>query len=421
MTVESVAAHHPTRTFDPVSVSPLSFWAQTAEERERSFKILRDERPVSWHPPIEGSLAPAPVDGVWVVTRHEDISYVSKNPELFCSGGGVMIEAIPEELVETALSFIAMDADKHSTVRRLISSVFTPRQVAKLADQVNRQAVQIVDDLLKTKDGDFVQQVSKRLPMWTVYEMVGLPEDKREEAAQYADGIVSWNDADVAAGREPGQVVNESLVGTLTIGLELAAQRRAHPQNDVMSLLVQAEVEGRRLTDNELGAFFNLLSVAGNDTTRNTITLITMALQDHPDQLALLQNDFDGHIDAAIEEFARWATPVMTFRRTATRDTVLHDQQIKAGDWVLMMYSSGNRDERVFADPNTFDIRRSPNPHLAFGGGGPHYCMGHFLAKIQLKALFRELIFRAPTLRVGEPEYLTGNFVRAVKSLPYTL
>jgi cytochrome P450 len=146
-----------------------------------------------------------------------------------------------------------------------------------------------------------------------------------------------------------------------------------------------------------------------------------MALQDHPDQLALLQNDFDGHIDAAIEEFARWATPVMTFRRTATRDTVLRDQQIKAGDWVLMMYSSGNRDERVFADPNTFDIRRSPNPHLAFGGGGPHYCMGHFLAKIQLKALFRELIFRAPTSRVGEPEYLTGNFVRAVKSLPYSL
>jgi len=421
MTVESAAAHHPTRTFDPVSVSPLSFWALTAEEREHSFRILRDERPISWHPPIEGSLMPAPVDGVWVATRHEDISYVSKNPELFRSGGGVMIEAIPEELLEAAFSFIAMDAGKHSTVRRLISSVFTPRQVAKVADQVNRQAVQIVDNLLKTKDGDFVEQVSKRLPMWTIYEMIGLPEDKREEAAHYADGIVSWNDADVAAGREPGQVVNESLVGTLTIGLELAAQRRAHPQNDLMTLLVQAEVDGRMLTDAELGAFFNLLSVAGNDTTRNSMTLTTMALQDHPDQLALLQNDFDGHIDSAIEEFARWATPVMTFRRTATRDTVLHGQEIKEGDWVLMMYSSGNRDERVFADPNTFDIRRSPNPHIGFGGGGPHYCMGHFLAKIQLKAFFRELIFRAPTLRVGEPEYLTGNFVRAVKSLPYTL
>jgi cytochrome P450 len=216
-------------------------------------------------------------------------------------------------------------------------------------------------------------------------------------------------------------VVNESLIGTLTIGLELAAQRRAHPQNDVMSLLVQAEVDGRTLTDGELGAFFNLLSVAGNDTTRNTITLITMALQDHPNQRALLQNDFDGHIDLAIEEFLRWTTPVMTFRRTATLDTVLRGQEIKEGDWVLMMYSSGNRDERVFANPNQFDIRRSSNPHIAFGGGGPHYCMGAFLAKIQLKALFRELIFRAPTLRVGEPEYLTGNFVRAVKSLPYTL
>jgi cytochrome P450 len=421
MTADSAAAHHPTRTFDPVSVSPLSFWALTAEEREPSFKILRDERPISWHPPIEGALVPAPVDGVWVVTRNEDISYVSKNPELFCSGGGVMIEAIPEELLEAAASFLAMDAPKHFALRKLINSVFTPRQVAKIQDQVNNQAVRIVDELLKTSDGDFVDQVSKRLPLWTVYEMIGLSADKRDEAAHHADGIVSWNDADVAAGREPGQVVNDSLVGTLTIGLELAQQRRAHPQADLMSLLVEAEVDGRRLTDDELGAFFNLLSVAGNDTTRNTITLITMALQDHPDQRALLQNDFDRHIDSAIEEFARWATPVMTFRRTAVRDTVLRDQEIKQGDWVLMMYSSGNRDERAFTNPNTFDIRRSPNPHVAFGGGGPHYCMGHFLAKIQLKALFRELIFRAPTLRVGEPEYLTSNFVRAVKSLPYTL
>ena len=230
MTVDSTAARQPTSTFDPISVSPLSFWALTAEEREPSFKILRDERPISWHRPIEGSLMPAPVDGVWVATRHEDIAYISKNPDLFCSEAGVMIEAIPQELLEAAFSFLAMDAGKHSTVRRLISSVFTPRQVAKLVDQVNGQAVRIVDDLLKTKDGDFVQQVSKRLPMWTVYEMIGLPVDKREEAAHHADGIVSWNDADVAAGREPSQVVNESLIGTLTIGLELAQQRRARPE-----------------------------------------------------------------------------------------------------------------------------------------------------------------------------------------------
>jgi cytochrome P450 len=225
----------------------------------------------------------------------------------------------------------------------------------------------------------------------------------------------------VAAGREPGEVLNDSLVGLLTLGLELAEQRRAHPEADLMSLLVEAEVDGRQLTDDELGAFFVLLSVAGNDTTRNTMTLTAMALQEHPDQRALLQDDFDGRIKPAIEEFVRWASPVMTFRRTATRDTVLRDQEIKEGEWVMLMYASGNRDERAFDKPNTFDISRKPNPHVAFGGGGPHFCMGSFLAKMQLEAFFRELLFRAPNLRVGDPEYLTGNFVRAVKSLPYTL
>jgi cytochrome P450 len=233
--------------------------------------------------------------------------------------------------------------------------------------------------------------------------------------------MVSWNDPEVAAGREPGEVLNDSLVGLLTIGLELAERRRAHPEADVMSLLVQAEVDGRRLSDDELGAFFVLLSVAGNDTTRNTMTLTTMALQEYPDQRALLEKDFDENIKPAVEEFVRWATPVMTFRRTATRDTMLGDQEVKQGEWVMLMYSSGNRDERAFTNPDAFDVRRKPNLHVGFGGGGPHYCMGEFLAKMQLEAFFRELIFRAPTLRVGDPEYLTGNFIRAVTALPYTL
>ena len=418
MTIEAPQRMRP---YDPVSISPVEFWAMTADEREKSFKTLRDERPLSWHPPIEGALLPVEIDGVWAVTRHEDISYVSKNPELFCSGQGVMIEAVPDDILDAAQSFLAMDAPQHSTLRRLISSVFTPRQVAKIQDQVNNQAVRIVDDLVKTTDGDFVEQVSKKLPMWTVYEMIGLPEEQRDEAAHHADGMVSWADTDVAAGREPGQVINDSLVGLLTLGLELAEQSRAAPGNDLMSQLVQAEVDGRQLTDDELGAFFVLLSVAGNDTTRNTISLTTMALQQHPEQRALLERDYDATIKVAIEEFVRWGSPVMTFRRTATQDTVLREQEIKQGDWVLMIYSSGNRDERVFADPYKFDLTRKPNPHVGFGGGGPHFCMGAFLAKMQLEAFFRELIFRAPSLRVGQPEYLTGNFVHAVKSLPYTL
>jgi cytochrome P450 len=419
MTMHAPQATRP--PFDPVSISPLSFWQLTAEEREPYFKILRDERPVSWHPTIEGTMIPAPVDGVWAVTRNEDIGYVSKHPDLFCCGQGVIIEAVPDDILDAAQSFLAMDGEDHSTLRRLISSVFTPRQVAKIGDQIKNQAASIVDDLVKTKDGDFVQQVSKRLPMWTIYEMMGLAPEKRDETTAFADGMVSWADEDVAAGREPAEVLNDSLVALLTAGLELAEARRAHPESDLMTKLVQAEVDGRRLTDEELGAFFVLLSVAGNDTTRNTTSLTAMALQQFPDQRTLLENDFDSHIKLAIEEFVRWAPPVMTFRRTATRDTVLRDQHIKEGDWVLMIYSSGNRDERAFADPHTFDITRSPNPHVAFGGGGPHFCMGAFLARMQLDAIFRELIFRAPTLRVGEPEYLTSNFMHSVKSLPYTL
>jgi cytochrome P450 len=258
--------------------------------------------------------------------------------------------------------------------------------------------------------------------MWTIYEMVGLEdEEARHRAAHFADGMVSWADEDVAAGREPGEVLNDALVGLLMMGMELAEERRRNPKADLMTNLVNAEVDGQKLTDEEIGSFFVLLSVAGNDTTRNSISLSVRALQEFPDQRALLLEDFEGRIGPAIEEFVRWASPVMTFRRTATQDTVLGGQEIKAGEWVAMVYSSGNRDEAVFADPDVFDITRSPNPHVGFGGGGPHFCMGNFVAKMQLRELFDQLLHRAPGLQVGEPEYLAGNFVHAVKSMPFTV
>lgn len=410
------------RQYDPVSVSPLSFWAATAEEREESFKILRDERPISWHPPLEGALMPPEQDGIWAITRHEDICRVSKNYETFSSAYGVQQEEVPAEILEAAESFLGMDPPRHTRLRRLVSAAFTPKRVAKIEEQIRHQAKQIVDDLLDAGDCDFVSQVSKRLPMWTIYEMMGLPENQREVAAHGADGMVSWADEDVAAGREPGQVLNESLVTLLNIGMDLAEHRRAKPADDLMANLVQAEVDGEKLTDEEIGAFFVLLSVAGNDTTRNTISLTTKTLySDYPDQRALLLEDFDGRIKTAIEEFVRWATPVMSFRRTVLRDVELRDQHISAGEWVVTFFSSGNRDERAFTDPHTFDITRNPNPHVAFGGGGPHFCMGNMLAKAQLRAIFDQLLHRVPTLQVGEPTYLTGNFVRAVKSMPCTL
>lgn len=410
------------RDYDPLGISPLSFWAKTAEEREETFRVLRAERPLSWHPPLEGALMPPENDGVWVATTHELITEISKSPERFSSAGGVQFEEVPADINEVAGSFLHMDAPRHGALRRLVSAAFTPRQVAKIHDQIRNQARAIVDDLLKSREGDFVQQVSKRLPMWTIYEMMGLEDPAvREEAAHHADGMVSWADEDVAGGREPGEVLNESLVGLLTMGLAFAEERRSHPKADLMTNLVNAEVDGHKLTDEEIASFFVLLSVAGNDTTRNSISITAKAFQDFPEQKTLLLADFDGRIGPAIEEFVRWASPVMTFRRTAIRDTVLSGQEIRAGEWVAMVYSSGNRDEKVFDRPHEFDITRAKNPHVGFGGGGPHFCMGNFVAKMQLREIFDQLLHRVPTLELGEPEYLVGNFVHAVKAMPYRI
>jgi len=410
----------PRRAYDPLDVSSLAFWAQTMEEREKTFRVLRAERPVSWHPPIEGALVPPENDGVWVVTRHEHIVEVSRNPEIYCSGNGFQFEEIPEDVNEAAGSFIGMDAPRHMQLRRIVSSAFTPKQIATIQEQIRNQARRIVDDLLAAGEGDFVKLVSKRMPMWTIYEMIGLDPDRREEAAGYGHGLVSWADEEVAAGREPGQVMTDSLVGLLSVGFDLIEERRRHPKPDLMTAILNAEVDGIRLTDDEAAAFFVLLAVAGNGTTGNTMTFTVKALQDFPDQKALLMADFDGRIELAVDEFIRFASPVMSFRRTATRDTVLGGQEIREGEWVAMVYSSGNRDERVWADPWQLDITRDPNPHLGFGGGGPHVCLGHFVAKMQVREIVDQLVHRVPNLRVGEPRYLVGNFVRAVKAMPCT-
>ncbi|RNL62761.1 cytochrome P450 [Nocardioides marmoriginsengisoli] len=409
------------RPFDELDVSPLEFWSTTMEERDKTFSVLRRERPLSWHRPMQGGLLAPDIDGVWVATSHELIAEVSKKPEIYSSAQGINMEDLSEDIVEAASSMLGTDPPKHGSLRKVISSAFTPKRVSLIQEQIEGQAARIVDDLLKEKEGDFVKLVSKRLPMWTVFEMLGLEEELREETALHAEELVSWNDDDVAAGRQPMELLNGALVSLLTIGMEFAGRRRAEPKSDLMTALVQAEVDGRKLTDDEIGSFFVLLSVAGNDTTRNTTTIAARALQDFPVQRALLMEDFDGRIGGAIEEFVRWTSPVMSFRRTVTEDTVLGGHDLLKGDWVVMLYTSGNRDESVFVDPWKFDITRSPNPHQGFGGGGPHFCMGNFVAKMQLRAIFDQLLHRAPNLRVGDPDFLTGSFVRSVKSMPCTV
>lgn len=409
------------REFDPLSVSELSFWTQPFEEREKVFAQLRRDRPLSWQRPVAGGMLLPEIDGTWVATTHETVTHVSTHPEIFSSAQGVTMEDVPEDIIEAASSILGMDDPKHQRLRKVISSAFTPKRVKLIHEQIRGQAVRIVDDLLEAGEGDFVELVSKRLPMWTVFEMLGLEEELREEAAAAAEEMVAWNDADVAAGRSPMEMLNGALVTLLTLGIEFAARRRAEPKSDLMTTLVQAEVDGTSLTDDEIAAFFVLLSVAGNDTTRNTTTLTARAFQDFPDQRALLLEDFEGGIMPAIEEFIRFASPVQTFRRTVTQDTELAGQSLREGDWVVMVYSSANRDETVFDDPMSFDITRSPNPHVAFGGGGVHYCLGNFIAKIQLREIFDQLLHRVPNLRVGEPEFLDGCFMRAVKSMPCTV
>ena len=406
--------------FDEVDLSTMAFWSTTAAERERSFAVLRRERPVSWHRPLENPLLPdAGGGGYWAVVRHADVVAVSKDPQTFCSGRGVMYGDAPPELLEASQSFLAMDAPRHAKLRRLVASAFTPRRVATIDAQIRAQARAVVDELVERGDCDAVEHVSRRLPMWTISEMMGVAPEDGDAFAAMANRLVAAGDPEIAGDSDPLTVVVECLMGLTRMALELAAARRAHAADDLMSALVAAEIDGDRLTDAEIGAFFVLLAVAGNDTTRNTISHSLVALAAHPDQRRLLREEFDVRIDRAVEEMVRWATPVMTFRRTATRDVELHGVPIAEGDKVVLLYSSANRDEHAFVAPERFDIDRDPNPHVGFG---EYEAMlednPFFLARTQLRSIFDELLHRVPDLEVGEPEYVPGSFIHGVKRLP---
>ncbi|QJY46439.1 cytochrome P450 [Pseudonocardia broussonetiae] len=415
----------PVRPHDPLDISSQAFWARPPAERDLVFAELRRERPLSWHRPAETDLLPNDEDpGFWALVTHADIVAVSRDAETWGSGqeyGGVMLEDVPEDVLEAAHSILAMDAPRHAKQRKVISSVFTPRRVARIGDQIREQARRIVDDVAGLESFDVVEAVSARLPMWTVSEMIGIAEPDRERVARAANAMVGWNDPEYIGEGDAMGVLLDALMTLHGAAFDLVERRRAEPADDVMTALVQAEVEGAVLTDEEIAAFFVLLCVAGNDTTRQTTTHGVLALHRNPEQKALLLEDFDGRIDRAVDEFVRWASPVLTFRRTARRDTEIRGQRIAAGEKVVLFYRSGNFDDGVFADPERFDITRSPNPQIGFGGGGPHFCLGSHLARMQLRAIFDELLHRLPTLTVGEPVHLAGNFINGIKRLPARL
>ncbi|OBG21895.1 cytochrome P450 [Mycobacterium sp. 852002-51057_SCH5723018] len=410
------------RDYDAIDLSSRAFWAATAAERERSFAVLRAVRPVSWHPPVEDALMPDPDDpGYWAVTRREDIVTVSRNCDVFLSGKGVMFENIPVELLEASQSFLAMDAPRHTKLRKLAHAALSPRQVRRIEESIRANAKTIVEELRAAGSGaDFVDHCAKELPIRTLSDMVGIPSSERERLAHATDAMVSWADPAYLDGRHPMEVLLENQAYVHQLAGALAAERREHPGDDLISSLVHAEVDGDRLTDAEVAAFFVLLSVAGNDTTRQTTGHAMKALTDFEDQRAWLLEDFDNRIGTAVEEFIRWASPVMTFRRTAATEFELGGQTIRAGEKVVMFYSSGNWDTEAFDHPERLDLSRNPNPHVGFGGGGVHFCLGAHVARAQLRAIFGELLRQLPDIQVGDPTYVAGNFIHAIGSMPCT-
>jgi cytochrome P450 len=398
----------------------MDFLGLPADERDRLFARLRSDEPISRHEPPEDVLG-LPDQGrmhYWAIVRHEDIRRISRDPATYCSGQGVQFADAPPEMLEAAQSFVAMDAPRHTKLRALVSAAFTPRQVARIEDGIRVNAARIVDEASATGRGDFVELFAKRLPLQTISDMLGVPDADRARVVEAADTLVSVADPEVFGDRHPLEVLGTALWTLTEFATALAEHRERHPGDDLMTALVQAQVDGERLTHPEIAAFLVLLSVAGNDTTRHTTSHAMRALTCHPDQRGLLLDDLDRRLPDAVEEFVRWATPVMTFRRTTTREVELHGRPLPPGEKVVLFYNSGNRDERAFARPWSFEVTRNPNRHLGFGGGGPHYCMGASLARAQLRAMFGEILRVVPDIEAGEPELLRSAFIHGVKRMP---
>ncbi|WP_127782054.1 cytochrome P450 [Rhodococcus sp. X156] len=414
------AAERAARPYDEVDLSSMDFWSATAQERERVFAVLRAERPVSWHRPAAEPLIEDPNDqGFWAVVRHADLIEVTKRHEDFLSGEGIMFDSVPQELLDGAQGFIAMDPPRHTKVRRLLTAAFTPKQIRRIDDQIRANARRVVDAIAAKGEADFATDVAALLPAYNIFDMVGVPEADRERilaSSQFAGGM---HDPEVMGGREVLPTLFESMLEQREYVGGLIAQRRENPTPDLLTALTQAEVDGERLTDMEIISFFGLLMVAGTDTTRQSLSHGMQALHDFPDQRAWLMADFDGRIAMAVEEMVRWATPIMTFRRTAARDCELAGQRITAGDKVVMFYASANWDTEVFDHPERLDLSRHPNHHISFGGGGIHHCLGGQLARQQIRALWDEVLHRLPDIHVsGELLPTRSNFFHGVNHLP---
>ncbi len=406
------------REYDEVDLSSRGLWALTPRERDERFAVLRRERPVSWQRPVEnGAGARAESGGFWAVTRHPD-TYSGFRRAEFLSGQGVFYEDVPDE-VRVGVSFLAMDEPRHGQLRRLVSAAFTPKRISYLEDMARLRARSIVDDLVDAGPGDFVRQVSGKLPIELIADMIGIEGEAREWFSGKVDDWLDWN----APGKtekygveHPGEVMIGALKDMGEAFRKMADDRRRDPRDGFVTALINAEIDSQRLTDDEIANFLTLLVGGGADTTKQAISHTLAALTEFPEAKKALVDNFDAAIGHAVEEMLRWATVAPALKRTAACDIELGGQHVLEGEKIVLFTASANRDESVFPDPWHFDITRSPNPHVAFGGG-LHHCLGSALAKMELRVMFRELLARIPHIEAGEVRYGDSSHINTIRSL----
>jgi methyl-branched lipid omega-hydroxylase len=408
-------------SIDGIDLSANEFWALPWQERHDAFAQLRAAgKPVFFadpENPFGGELS-----GYYAFVSHADVTGASRQPELFSSArGATSVVDLPPEFNEYFGSMISMDDPRHARLRRIVSRAFTPKMIQKFEADVQVTAASIVDDLLETGPCDFVQHVSARLPLRIICQMMGIGDEHYDMVLRNTNLILSGADPEFIS-----EDMDTAVTQLLTAGQDLAAlvtglaaERAENPRDDLISALAKANIDGEQLTPAELGSFFILLVVAGNETTRTAISHALNLLTEHPDQRSLLLEDVERRLPGAVEEIVRYASPVIWMRRSLTRDCTLNGNDYREGDKVLLIYWAANRDEAVFADPGRFDITRSPNPHVGFGAAGPHFCLGAHLARREIRVMLRELMTRAPRIRaVGEPDRLLSSFINGIKHLP---
>jgi cytochrome P450 len=345
--------------------------------------------------------------------------HAGTHPKIFCSGkGATSIPDLPVEFLEFFGSMINMDDPRHGRLRRLVSIAFTARQLGRVEEDVRARAARVLDRVIDKGACDFVTEIAAPFPIGIICDMMGIPESQHSFVFDQTNVILGGSDPEYVADIDAlGPALLAAGAALAELMKDLRRDRLEKPTEDLTSALVHAELDGDRLSEQDMASFFILLVAAGNETTRNSISHGMKALCDFPGQRRVWMEDFEGVAPTAVEEIVRWASPVIFMRRTATCDAEIGGQKLHEGDKLILFYNSGNRDENVFADPYRFDVRRDPNDHVGFGGG-PHFCLGAELARREIRILFREIFNRIPDLEIsGEPERLLSPFINGVKHM----